>query len=124
MDRLRNGIKESRRTSFCSAMRKVLTVLGVMIYLILHEMNQYLALLCLYSVAVDESLPVPVQGGGGNSPHSPLLPRWTVENPLCFKTELFSCPVCVGSSGTHSSKGSCNFHCLINSKTGRLGQLK
>ena len=68
MDRLRNGIKESRRTSFCSAMRKVLTVLKVLIYLILHEINQYLALPCLYAVAVDESLPVPVQGGGGNSP--------------------------------------------------------
>lgn len=39
MDRLRNGIKESRRTSFCSAMREFLTVLKVLIYLIFHEMN-------------------------------------------------------------------------------------
>lgn len=39
MDRLRNGIKESRRTSFCSVMRELLTVLKVLIYLNFHEMS-------------------------------------------------------------------------------------
>lgn len=52
-------------------MREFLTVLKVLIYLIFHEMNWFLALPCLYAVAVDESQPIPVQGGG-NSPN--ILP--------------------------------------------------
>lgn len=52
-------------------MKEVMTVLKVLIYLIFHEMCWFLALPCLYAVAVDESLSIPVQGGG-NSPN--ILP--------------------------------------------------